>query len=254
MINFSVGLLFRPVLRWIGIGAIFLFLTDSANSQKLEYFPEGKDGQLLSRISYSLQYSERDEQPFWVAYWLTPAMINGIAEREDKFKADPLIVSGSAQLSDYKASGYDRGHLAPAADMKLNSEVMAESFYLSNMSPQVPAFNRGIWSQAEDWVREYVERHDSVYVVTGPVFNDNKGSIGANAVTVPGYYYKIIYDPFPNPVMLAFVIPNEKAVKELQQYRVSVDYIEAITGLNFFSALPDSLEVNLERIIEIPGD
>jgi len=95
-------------------------------------------------------------------------------------------------LADYKNSGYDRGHLCPVAAMKLNHTSMSETFFMSNISPQEPNFNRGIWKNIEALVREWGWNTKS-HVVSGPIFKDNKGSIGANKVTVPGHYYKVIY-------------------------------------------------------------
>lgn len=241
--QFNAGLAFR-----LGV-LVFCFLTGTLWGQEFSNLPTGKEGQIIRKSYYTLNYSEQDEQPYWVAYLLKPAMINGQAGREDDFRADPEVKSGSAQLSDYKASGYDRGHLAPAADMSFSAEAMSESFFLSNMSPQVPSFNRGVWSKLEQRFRDYVLQEGSVYIVTGPVFLENKGSIGVNEVTVPGFYFKILYDSDPKPVMIAFLLPNEKGTKALQEYQVSVDYLETITGLDFFPALPDSLEDELEKLI-----
>lgn len=126
-------------------------------------------------------------------YQLTPELINGSQARTDDFRADPAVSTGSASLDDYKGSGYDRGHLCPAADMALNKTSMSESFFLSNMSPQVAGFNRGKWSSVEDQVRKWTLEFDGLDVATGPIFKDNLGTIGTDKVTVPGYYYKVLY-------------------------------------------------------------
>ncbi len=124
---------------------------------------------IIHHHGYSLLYSEADEQALWVAYLLTCDETEGEHDRTDNFRADPEILTGSAELSDYKGSGYDRGHLAPAADLKWSSESISDSFYLSNMSPQAPGFNRGIWKELESWVRTKVVENFEIYVVTGPV-------------------------------------------------------------------------------------
>lgn len=111
---------------------------------------------VVKHTYYSLEYSETHEQALWVYYTLTPNYINGTAKRKDNFKSDPRIATGSAALSDYKGSGYDRGHLCPAAAMKINQSAMDDSFYMSNMSPQEPSFNRGRWKQLEEQVRNWV--------------------------------------------------------------------------------------------------
>ena len=104
-----------------------------------------------------------------------------------------MVTTGSAHSSDYTKSGYDRGHLCPAADMDFNPVAMEESFFMSNISPQAPEFNRGIWKDLETEVRNWAKKEKKIYVVTGPVFRDNKGTIGEDKVTVPGYFFKISF-------------------------------------------------------------
>jgi len=132
-------------------------------------------GEIVKHTYYTLAYSEENEQALWVYYQLTPEFINGTQSRTDDFRPDPLISTGSATLADYSGSGYDRGHLCPAADMKLNKTSMSETFYLSNMSPQVAGFNRGIWSTVEDQVRKWAIEFDGLDVATGPIIKDNLG-------------------------------------------------------------------------------
>ncbi|PCJ28396.1 MAG: DNA/RNA endonuclease [Flavobacteriales bacterium] len=210
-----------------------------------------KKRELIKHTYYQLEYDELHEQAAWVFYKLTPESINGIAERKNKFKPDKLVVTGSAELIDYKGSGYDRGHLCPAAVMKINQKAMDESFYMSNMSPQLPAFNRGKWKQLESQVRKWVEKEDTLFVVTGPIFSDSLGVIGINKVTIPAYYYKIIYDPTGEKKMIAFIMPNHKIENSILEYVVTVDEVELKTGLDFFSALPDELELKLESEIDL---
>ncbi|MEL7587465.1 MAG: DNA/RNA non-specific endonuclease [Prolixibacteraceae bacterium] len=199
---------------------------------------------------YTLAYSEENEQALWVYYRLTTDFITGSVKRKDNFRSDPDVRTGSASLADYKNSGYDRGHLCPAADMKLNAMAMSETFYMSNMSPQVPGFNRGIWSQVEDQVRKWVLAYDSLYIVTGPVFRDNLGVIGQNRVTVPGYYYKVIYSPGKEK-MIGLVLPNKASSAAISRFVVPVDSVESLTGIDFFPELADGSENKLERRADI---
>src|SRR5450759_1124712 len=99
-------------------------------------------------------------------------------EERGNFKMDQLVTTISSKSSDYTKSGYDRGHLCPAADMGFNPVAMEESFFMSNISPQVPDFNRGLWKELEMTVRKWAIKEHKLYVVTGPVFKDSKGSIG----------------------------------------------------------------------------
>ena len=127
-----------------------------ANSDNyFNYLPsQQSNGQIVHHANYTLQYNEEHEQASWVAYRLTSHHLqNPSTKRKDNFRSDPKVKTGSATLSDYKGSGYDRGHLAPAADFKWSSTAMSESFYMSNMSPQVPGFNRGIWKKLESKIR-----------------------------------------------------------------------------------------------------
>ena len=124
---------------------------------------------MLHYSGFALLYSEEHEQPYWVAYLLTDNEVRGTHTRTDNFRADPQVHTGSASLEDYRGTGYDRGHLAPAADMKWSSAAMSESFLMSNMTPQRPRSNRGIWKRLEAWVRDQALQDQKVYVVTGPV-------------------------------------------------------------------------------------
>lgn len=218
------------------------------------FFPKGTTDQIVRHKYYTLSYSEPDEQAEWVAYLLTSKMPSSAFERADDFREDPLVATGSAALTDYVGSGYDRGHLCPAADMSFAEDAMSDTFYMSNMSPQNASFNRGIWSQLEAQVRSWALSYDSLYVITGPVLISKKGKIGANEVTVPYSYYKVILDYCqPGIKMIAFILPNEKGTGSLESYAVKTDSIEKITGIDFFPSLPDDLETKLESTC-IPSD
>ena len=224
---------------------LILFISFVSSAQEL--LPTSTTGYIVRHTYFTLSYSEKDEQPEWVYYELTPALIKGKQKRTDDYRPDSLVSTISAQLEDYRGSGYDRGHLCPAGDMKLNFTSMSESFLLSNMSPQEKDFNDGIWNKLEELVRKWALTDSKIYVVTGGVLTSNKGKIGLDGVTIPKYFYKIIYDPKGQGKMIAFLIPNEKSIKRLQEYVVSVDSVESLTGIDFFPELPDSIENLLER-------
>jgi endonuclease G len=214
-----------------------------------DYLPTGKSNQLVKHKYYTLSYSEPDEQAEWVAYLLTAAMPTREFDRKDDFRPDSIVITGSAALSDYEGSGNDRGHLCPAADMSFSEQAMSETFFMSNMSPQAPSFNRGIWKELEDQVRDWALANDSLYVITGGLLIGNDSVIGANKVTVPKSFYKIILDyRQPEIRMIAFLIPNEKYVTALEGYVVPVDSVEQVTGIDFFPAMPDVLESQLESV------
>jgi len=196
---------------------------------------------LISYKGFDLAYNEEHEQASWVAYVLTRMEVNsGSISRTDNFRADRLIPQGSASLADYRGSGFDRGHLAPAGDMKWDHLAMSESFLMSNMSPQNPSFNRGIWKKLEEKVRAWALEKDSLYVITGPALNTVKSSIGDNSVGVPGYYFKVLVDLSPpDQNFVAFLLPNERSSEDLLDYMITVDSLENFTGVDFFAAAPD---------------
>lgn len=210
---------------------------------------------VVDREGYALGYSETHEQAAWVIYRLTAEEVKTkAAKRDDSFKEDPAIPTGSATLADYRNSGFDRGHLAPAADMGYSVQTMEDSFYMSNMSPQSPDFNRGVWKRLEEQIRAFAITEGDIYIVTGPVLPKTKTeakSIGDNEVTVPSAFYKVIWDRTPPEKMLGFVLPNEGSNRTLKDFAVTVDAVEQLTGLNFFSELPTEKQEDLESTITI---
>lgn len=208
------------------------------------------NGQFVNHSYFSLSYNENHEQAEWVYYFLTSDMINGDYKRTEDFRTDNKIRTGSASKADYYKSGYDRGHLAPAGDMKISRTSMSESFLLSNISPQNPSFNRGGWKKLESQVRSWILSEGEMYVVTGPILSNPIGSIGSNNVTVPSYFYKIIYSKSKDK-MIGLVMPNQKTNTDLKHYVKSVDYIESLTGIDFFHQLEDKNEEELESKINL---
>lgn len=203
-----------------------------------------KNDVVVTHTGFSLLYSEPHEQPEWVAYELTREEIGRGAERTDRFLPDPMVKTGTATDADYRRSGYDRGHMAPAADMSWSAKAMAESFYYSNMSPQVPACNRGVWKRLEELVRSWAVEYGALYVVTGPVLTDSLPYIGPDKVSVPDYYYKVIVDPSgPDMKGIGFIVPNEGSNELLSHFAVSIDSVETLTGIDFFPRLQDEEEI-----------
>lgn len=204
---------------------------------------------LVKHRYYALSYNEKYEQPDFVVYLLTKDMLNpdSTFERSNDFRPDPLIETRSAGLDDYRSSGFDRGHLCPAGDMSFSMDAMSESFYMSNMSPQVPSFNRGIWKKLETWVRSAATTKDSLIVYTGPVLNVGiDTSIGLNRVGVPKNYFKAIYS-FRDTQGIAFLLENKKSQKPIKDYILSIDSLERVINIDLFSELPDSIENLIEK-------
>ena len=226
--------------------------TDSQISidPELLVIPSTNSGDIvIHHNGFSLLYSEKYEQAAWVAYLLTKKEVYGKIPRSNNFREDPTILSGSAKLEDYKGSGYDRGHLAPAGDLKWSKVSMKDSFYLSNMSPQAPGFNRDLWRRLEEWVRIQAVNNKGLIVITGPVLTDGPfKKIGIDKVAVPKRFFKVLLD-FEEPEIKAigFIMENRASKKSVTDFAVSVDEVEETTGIDFFYLLPDALEDKLEK-------
>ncbi len=203
--------------------------------------------EIIRHAGFTLSYCERHEQARWVAYKLSAEQLKGTATRTNRFMSDPKVKQESASDDDYKHSGFDRGHLAPAADMKWSDESMRSSFYFSNMSPQKRGFNAGVWKRAEELVRTWANSYQQIYVVTGPVLHDSLEYIGTNKVSLPRLFYKVILTG-DSQRALGFVIPHENSKMHLSQFAVSVDSVERLTGIDFFHHLPDELENKVENM------
>ena len=249
-------------LAVIIFGFSFVFLDNKPASSKstvLKYnlleLPQTLEGEkVIYHHAYSLVYNEEHEQAKWVAYVLTKKELSGTISREDNFREDSSVSSGSACNSDYLKCGYDRGHLAPAADMKWSEKAMSESFFYSNMSPQLAEFNRGIWKKLEEKVRDWALENDSILIVTGPILTtkncSKKETIGKNIVTVPEYYYKAILDfKKDKSKSIAFILPNDVSKLPLHNFVVSIDYLEKFSDIDFFYKLNDNLENKVEASV-----
>ncbi|MCF7944259.1 MAG: DNA/RNA non-specific endonuclease [Spirochaetia bacterium] len=233
---------------------LFLTLTTVLFAQSIEIPLYSQEDTVISYTGFTLSYIEEHEQAEWVAYELTKEEVAGNIGRTDDFRSSPHIESETASLNDYRGSGYDRGHLAPAGDFGWSEEAMSDTFYYSNMSPQKPGFNRGIWRSLESQVRDWAVRDESLYVVTGPVFQDDEDyvTIGENEVAIPHYYYKVLLDlQEPEIKAIGFLLPHESSSKHLSAFAIPVDEIEEVTGFDFFHELDDGLEESLEADVEL---
>lgn len=204
--------------------------------------------QVIEHTGYTVSYNRKRRNPNWVAYELTAEEVDGKEPRNGDFIPDPDLKGAQATDEDYKNCGWDRGHLAPAADMKWSKEAMEESFYLSNISPQNNNLNRGVWKSIEELTRDAAVKHKNVLVVTGPVFTKEKGlgKIGKNKVLIPNGFYKVLLINDCGYKGIGFYCENKAGKKKLSSYAVSIDSIEHITGIDFFHMLPDEIENTVE--------
>ena len=216
--------------------------------------PAGKNNQVIKHKYYTLNYNEKYEVPDWVVHEIDRKTLDANrVDRTDNFRRDPKVRTTSAEREDYKRSGYDRGHLVPAGDMAFNREAMSETFYMSNMTPQIHSFNTGIWRELEENVRDWARKFKHVYVATGPVLTKEPiDYIGRNDVAVPHSFYKIIVDlSEPELKGIGFIIPNKVSYQPLSVYSASIDEVEKVTGIDFF---PNLMEDDIEAEIEANYD
>lgn len=243
--------------RWAAraVFAVLLFACGTVFSDTVsdKYgYPCTNAVQVLERPAYSLGYSPLHNQPLWVQYRLNGLdfTTNKVVKRSNDFREDNEVRGGSATLDDYRASGYDRGHLAPAADFSYSPKRMSESFLLSNMSPQAPAFNRGVWKDLEAWVRDAAKRNGRIVIVTGGVFPSECVKwtcIGRRKmVTVPQRYFKVLLDEREPKKAIGFLLENAGTTNAIATFACSVDDVERVTGLDFFSAMDDKDEEAVE--------
>lgn len=211
-------------------------------------------GQVIHHNYYSLSYVEKYEQAEWTAYKMTEEMLRRPnVDRTNQFTPDDAVSTHSANHRDYINSGYSRGHLTPAGDMAFDTLAMRESFLMSNMSPQVKAFNNGVWKELEENIRDWTYHHGSLYIITGPIFSPNPKTIGKNnRIAIPDAFYKVVlhYEAKDTKVV-AFIIPNKLSEARLESYSVSVDEVEDKTKLDFFN---DMLNNEEEEKIEASMD
>lgn len=211
--------------------------------------PPGDGGQLIGYEGFNVYFRPDMHQPGYVAWTLSPDEADAdVANRRDATFRPDTGVEGCATLDDYRNSGFDRGHMAPAADMKWSHKAMADCHLLTNICPQDKSVNGGPWATIEKNSRKWCQRFGELYIVAGPVLGDRlTRSIGPSKVPVPERFFKVIVAPDARPPMgIAFLMPNHPFDGGAQSTVVSIDEIEAITGYDFFSALPDDVENEVE--------
>ncbi len=231
-------------------------------------FPNnGKKEKIVMHLSYSLSYNEEHEQANWVMHIITPDVITGNTTRTNDFREDPMIETGSSTEKDfmlktiksdssgynYDGFGFDRGHLAPSADFRWSQRALSESYYYSNMSPQLGDFNRDKWADLEDWLRAYVEANKAyLYVVTAPILKEGLPKIerSVNGVSIPEFYIKTAVD-LVNKQAIAFIMPNQKISLPVESFAVSIDSVEKILGYDLYAGLIDSLENRIEKSFDL---
>jgi endonuclease G, mitochondrial len=223
---------------------------ENSNSKNLEFnfYPKSTTNVIIEHEFYSLSYNEKFEQAEWVAYKLTPNMLTNQHFNRPYFIEDPLVKTNSADWKNYKKSSFDKGHLCPAGDMKMSQKAYNDTFFTSNISPQIHAFNDGVWNRLENKVRYWSQKYNGLYVVTGGVLKNNLPTIGRENVAVPDSFYKVLlYKNNESFKMIAFLVPSQDSQKPLYEFVIETDKLEKITGIDFYPGLPDNIENDLEK-------
>lgn len=225
-------------------------------------YPKGRSNQIVEHRAMALSYNEKHEQADWVMHMISPAIKDGVVFRTNDFRVDSAVSTGTAVEHDYflkflqpdssytyDGFGYDRGHLAPSADFRWSATALSESYYYSNMSPQLPEFNREIWGKLENLMRAYVMRYEvPLLVVTGPILENNLPVIerSENKVTIPKAFWKVAID-VKNKRGIGFILPHEGIDYPLSSFAFPINKIEVEADLDFFSKLPQNVQDTLEK-------
>lgn len=218
------------------------------------WVPEYPGGEAVQHDYYRLSYSEAHEQAAWVAYVLRPEQLTYQDRERPFFVEDPLVSTHSADWRNYRGSGYDRGHLCPAGDMRFSEAAYNQTFYTSNISPQNREFNAGLWNDLELQVRRWCKRYGPVCVITGGILEPGLPAIGEEGVAVPARFFKVVAREGREGIaVLAFLMENRPSGKSLQEYLVPIDRVEALSGIDFFPGLPEAQQQQLEAGVQAGG-
>ena len=253
---------FLYTILLIGISFIFYYvniyldqnlLKESTNHTKIleEFIPSSTSGVVINRQHYTFSYREDHEQAEWVIYALSTDRISKNQYDRPFFERDPYVLTESADWRNYKNSGYERGHLCPAGDMKFSYDAFKDTFYTSNISPQSSKFNGGIWNSLEQKIRSLAKKKKELIIVTGGVLSDNLETIGYEGVSVPKFYYKILLSINKDYETIAFLIPQDYKSNNLKSYVTTIDKIEELTRIDFFENLNKQRQEELESGITL---
>lgn len=209
--------------------------------------PEELDSQTKEYVGFTISFNKDNKTPNYVAWELLGSETSGENERSNKFWTDPDI-EGCPEYYDYSRSGYDRGHMCPAADQKWSAQAMEDCFVMANICPQLHALNGGAWNTLENKERQWAKRDSALMIIAGPIYDkaDTK-RIGEAGVRVPGAFFKVLAAPYlDKPRGIAFVYPNMDSPGNMQDYAMSIDDLEKTLGYDFFPSLPDDVENTIE--------
>ena len=224
--------------------------TQSTADVMLELPAIAKGESVIYHTGYTASFNSTLLIPNWVAYELTRDEVNGTISRPSNspFKPDPDYDGPQPSRNDYTRSGWDRGHMAPAADMKWSEQAMLESFYFTNICPQQHNFNAKDWERLEEKARQLAQSKGSLYVICGPIITTNEhGTIGPNQVTVPDSFFKaFLYKDDKGYHSIAYIMPNRQTGQPSSNYALTVNDLEKQIGLDLFTNLKKSIQESVE--------
>ena len=208
---------------------------------------DGQPEQIKEYVGFTISFNKDNHTPNYVAWELLGSEVSQEVSRSNKFWQD-LDLEGCPHHRDYTHSGYDRGHMCPSADQKWSEEAMNDCFVMANICPQDHKLNAGAWQTLENKERQWAKRDSAIMIIAGPIYTDTDTQrIGDMGVRVPGAFFKAILAPYvDNPKAIAFVYPNMASPGNMQDYAMSIDELEELTGYDFFPALPDEIENKVE--------
>lgn len=226
---------------------------ESPQYENLE-LPKISSGDVIREYTgFKVCYNPDYRIPNWVAYELTDEESRGELERSGQFRMDMDYKGTQAMREDYSNSGWDKGHMAPAADFRWNQDAMYDTFFLTNICPQNHELNGNDWNTLEKLCRTLARKHGSIYIVTGPIVTDRKyGTIGDRKVTVPDAFFKALLVWADGEYhSIGFIMENSGRKQPVRKSFRTVDELEKITGIDFFPALPDDIEKKVETEADI---
>ena len=237
------------LVRFVSLIIILDIQMSCAQNEKIEIPAplNDKSETILNKKYYIVSYNNEMKIPNWVAWHLTAEHVNGEIKRFGGYWEDEEVPEPRATKEDYKGSGWSHGHMCPAGDNKWDSIAMRETFLLTNICPQHRSLNSGLWNRIEQDCRKWAKKYGDIYIVCGPVLlNREHETIGENKVVVPEAFFKVILCFQEKPKAIGFIVRNNEGTKKKDQFVNTVDDVERITGMDFFPALPDDIENEVE--------
>lgn len=213
--------------------------------------PDSMPHQMLVRKGYITSYNKETRLPNWVAWRITAETADGQWQRLKQYHEDEDVPEPRATPEDYRGCGkmgLSRGHMCPAADNKWDRQAIYEANALTNICPQNRSMNSGVWNSVEMDCRKWAREYGEVYVVCGPLLlRGEHQRIGCNSVVVPEAFFKVVLCLTGKPWAFGIIVRNNDGTRKRDLYYNTIDQVERVTGYDFFSSLPDSLEDVVEH-------